>query len=125
VESPAPPRAPRAPAARKLIATVVWPTCGSATIRPPATLSQQDRDEGAHLHHAVAACEFSRIEHLRQVGELHRAEQRGVQPHQEQVHASSTTASLPLKKPQAATAMIATLEVLHEADQASSCRTCR
>ncbi len=59
------------------------PTLGSATSRPPATLPEQDGDEGAHLHHAVAAGELALVQQLRQVGELDRAEQRRVQPHQE------------------------------------------
>ena len=46
-------------------------------------LAEQDGDEGAHLDHAVAAGELALAQVLRQVGELDRAEQRRVQPHQE------------------------------------------
>jgi hypothetical protein len=46
-------------------------------------IAQQDGDEGAHLHHAVATREFARVQHDRQVGVLDRTEQRGVQAHQE------------------------------------------
>jgi hypothetical protein len=46
-------------------------------------IAQQDGHEGAHLHHAVAARQLALAQVMRQVGELHGAEQRGVQSHQE------------------------------------------
>ncbi len=45
--------------------------------------AKQDGDEGAHLHQPVAAHQLGLVQVLRQVGELDRAEQRRVQPHQE------------------------------------------
>ncbi len=45
-------------------------------------VAEQDGDEGAHLDHAVAAGELTLVQVLRQVGVLHRAEQRAVQPEQ-------------------------------------------
>ncbi|MCY1226958.1 hypothetical protein D9M72_392110 [compost metagenome] len=45
--------------------------------------ADQDCDEGAHFHHAIAADQFAFIQVLRQVGKLDRPEQRGMQPHQE------------------------------------------
>ncbi len=46
-------------------------------------IAEQDGDEGAHLDHAVAAGEFAFAQVLRQVGKLHRPEERGVQAEQE------------------------------------------
>ena len=51
--------------------------------QPAGDVAEQDRDEGSHLDHAVAAGELALVQMLRQVGELDRAEQRRVQPHQE------------------------------------------
>ena len=45
-------------------------------------LAQQDGNKSAHLHHAIAAGQFALIEHLGQIGKLHRAKQRGMQAHQ-------------------------------------------
>jgi len=44
-------------------------------------LAQQDAHEGPHLDHAVAADQFLRLQVLRQVGVLHRAEQSRVHAH--------------------------------------------
>ena len=46
--------------------------------------ADQDRHERAHFHHAVAADQLGLGQMLRQVGILHRAEQRGVQAHHEE-----------------------------------------
>jgi len=51
--------------------------------QPGADGAEQDRDEGAHLHQAVAAGQLVRVEVLRQVGELDRAEHGRLQPEQE------------------------------------------
>ena len=45
-------------------------------------VAQQNGDEGAHLHHAVATGQFAFRQDLRQQGELDRAEQGGMQAHQ-------------------------------------------
>ena len=95
-----------------------------ATSRPPATLAEQDRDEGAHLDHAVAAGELALAQVLRQVGELDRAEQRRVQAHQEDAgeqHRRRRRST----KPHAGERHDRDLEPLDEADQRASCRTCR
>jgi hypothetical protein len=45
-------------------------------------VAQQDRDEGAHLDHAVATGQLTLVQMLRQVGVLHRTEDRAVQSQQ-------------------------------------------
>jgi hypothetical protein len=56
---------------------------GNRHDQPAHHIAQQDGHESAHLHHAVATGQLALAQHLRQVGELDRPEQRGVQPHQE------------------------------------------
>ena len=62
---------------------VVRPDLGHGDQQAAGHLAEQDGDEGAHLDHAVAAGQLALVQVLRQVGELHRAEQRRVQAHQE------------------------------------------
>ena len=45
-------------------------------------LPQQDGDESAHLHHAIAAGQLTVVQHLRQIGKFDGAKQRGVQAHE-------------------------------------------
>ncbi len=46
--------------------------------------ADEDRERRARLHQRIAADQLVRVQRLRQDGVLHRAEQRRVQPHQEQ-----------------------------------------
>ena len=54
----------------------------TATTRPAGDCSEQDRDEGPHLDHAVAAGELFGFQVLRQDRILDRAEQRRMDPQQ-------------------------------------------
>jgi hypothetical protein len=62
---------------------VVGPDLGHGHHQPAHDLAQQDGHKSAHLDHAVAARQLTLVERLRQVGELDRAEDGGMQPHQE------------------------------------------
>jgi hypothetical protein len=88
-----------------------------ATISPPATLPSRIGDEGAHLHHAVAAGELALGQVLRQVGELDRTEQRGVQAHEEGARQQDGTFAV--KKPDGGQHHDADLQPLHEQHQAA------
>ena len=92
--------------------------------QPAGHLAQQDGHEGAHLHHAVAAGEFTLVQVLRQVGELHRPEKRAVQAHQKDAGQQHRHV-LHCTKPQPASPMMAISSALDEADQAAPCCTCR
>ncbi|MPN09272.1 hypothetical protein SDC9_156561 [bioreactor metagenome] len=79
-------------------------------------VAQQDGDEGAHLHHAVAAGELTIIERLRQIGKLDRPEQRGMQPHQE--HTAQQDGGIAHHKARRRNQHHDDLEILDEADDA-------
>jgi len=79
-------------------------------------IAQQDGDEGAHLHHAIAAGELALAQDLRQVGELDRPEQRGMQAHQE--HAGQQQRGMAGHEAQSRHQHDGDLQVLHETDDA-------
>gem|GEM_PF-3960181 len=78
-------------------------------------VAEQDRDEGAHLDHAVAPGQLALVQVLRQVGVLDRAEQRRVQAHQE--HAGQQQRDLLRDETPAGQRHDRDLQPLHEADQ--------
>jgi hypothetical protein len=58
------------------------PDFGNRHNQAAGQVAQQDRDEGAHFDHAVAAGQFALVEHLGQQGKFDWSEQGGVQAHQ-------------------------------------------
>ena len=98
------------------------PTCGHRDQQAAGHVAEQDGDEGAHLDHAVAAGELALAQVLRQVGELHRPEQRAVQAHQED--AAQQQRHVALARSPSASSMIATSRILTKRIS-RSCRTCR
>ncbi|KAF1044158.1 MAG: hypothetical protein GAK38_03684 [Xylophilus sp.] len=78
-------------------------------------VAEQDRDEGAHLDHAVAAGQLALVQHLRQVGELDRPEQCGMHAHEE--HAAQQHRDLAGGEAPGGQQHDRDLQVLHEADQ--------
>ena len=96
---------------------VVAADLGDRDEQPAGDLPEQDRDEGAHLDHAVAAGQLALVEVLRQIGELDRPEQRRVQPHQE--HAAEQNDDIAAPEAPRREQHDRDLEPLDEADDAS------
>ena len=93
---------------------IAVPNFGNRHKQPARNVAQQNRYKGTHLHHAVAAGELSLRQHLRQVGKLDRAKQRGVQAHQKR--AEQQHGDMVRIKPIGGQQHDADLQVLHKPD---------